>query len=186
MDPLKLVRNIVRVGRVNTIDEAKGTVQVLFQDRDNLISGDLPLLNFEYHMPDIGDQVVCIFLGNGIEQGYCLGSFYSNVSPTPVANKNIYKKKIDDNVNFTYNKVTKSLEVNVESVQIHVQNGKATIKANEILLGDGATEGTPLGKTLKEWLDNHTHEYSWTDTGGSGTTGKPSPSPQPSTVVKVK
>lgn len=58
---------------------------------------------------------------------------------------------------------------------------------NVYLGGSDATEGVPLGVQLKTWLDNHTHPISWTDPGGSGTSGAPtSSSPAPSGKVKTK
>jgi len=55
--------------------------------------------------------------------------------------------------------------------------------ANKLFLGSaGATEGVPLGDSLKSWLDNHTHPG---DSGG--TTGPPdTPSPSPSAKVMVE
>ena len=68
-----------------------------------------------------------------------------------------------------------------------VPGGPAIIESPDVRLGGGdADEGVPLGKQLKEWLDEHEHSYSWTDSGGSGTTGPPtSASPNPSEVVKT-
>ena len=69
-------------------------------------------------------------------------------------------------------------------------------KGGEIIIEDpskiyigssNASEGATLGTSLKEWLDNHGHPYSWADSGGSGTTGPPSSSsPEPSKKVMVE
>lgn len=65
--------------------------------------------------------------------------------------------------------------------------GDIVIQADgNVLLGENAEEGVPLGTTLKTWLDSHTHPISWTDSGGSGTSGSPSSaSPAPSEKVKL-
>lgn len=57
--------------------------------------------------------------------------------------------------------------------------------ATKLLLGSsGASEGVPLGNSLKDWLDNHTHGGVAT---GGGTTSKPSStSPSPSSKVLVE
>lgn len=81
-EALKLARNLIRSGRVNSVNKTEGTVRVLFEDRDNLISNDLPVLE-SAAIPDPGDQVLCIFLGNGIEDGFCLGRFFSKENPPP-------------------------------------------------------------------------------------------------------
>ena len=66
-------------------------------------------------------------------------------------------------------------------------NGEVIVEGDKIKLGDDATQGVPLGTTLKEWLDNHTHPISWTDAGGSGNSSNPSnPSPSPSDKVVVE
>lgn len=61
------------------------------------------------------------------------------------------------------------------------QDGNIIIQGGKVFLGsDTAAEGIPLGDTLKQWLDGHTHPYS------GGTTSAPSgPSPEPSQVVKT-
>lgn len=73
---MSLVRNLVRVGEVNSVNSIKRTVKVLFIDRDNIVSGYLPLLA-SAPIPIVGQRVACIFLGNGIEDGFCLGGFGS-------------------------------------------------------------------------------------------------------------
>lgn len=180
-NPMTIARNILRVGLVNSIDPAKGTVKVLLPDKDDIVTTDIPMLSFEYHMPEVGDSVLCVFLGNGLEQGFCLGKYYSDINIPPEDNEKIYVKRIDENMEWRYNKESKELKLTVENVEIKVQNGTVIISADKILLGGlGANEGVPLGGTLKAWLDNHTHP---TPNGESGPpTNK---SPEPSEVTKI-
>ena len=80
------LNNLIRTGIVSSMNGAQATVRVTFGDKDDLVSADLPVLqqgNGSYWMPVKGDQVVCLFLANGLEQGFCLGSFYSNPQPPP-------------------------------------------------------------------------------------------------------
>ncbi len=70
--------------RVKYRNAKKGTVRVLFDDKDNLVSDELQLLDFEYDIPPIGEQVICFFLPNGIKQGFCLKGFYSDINKPPV------------------------------------------------------------------------------------------------------
>lgn len=69
-----------------------------------------------------------------------------------------------------------------------VPGGAAVLESPQLLLGGpDANEGVPLGLQLKEWLDSHTHPYTWTSGAGASTTGPPtSPSPDPSQVVFAK
>lgn len=186
MSGMNVLKNMLRVGEINNVHPKEGMVDVLFPDMDNMVVYDIPLMKIEYDIPKIGEQALCLFLANGTEQGFCLGGFYSEKHPPPAKEKEIYKKQIDDDTYVEYNEETKLLKVVVEEVELEVIKGKVTVKAQEILLGDSASEGVPLGNQLKEWLDNHTHDFSWTSDSGNGKTSAPDPSPEPSKVVKLE
>lgn len=107
----KILYNLIRIGKVDSVNPAKGTVRVVFEDKDHMTSNDLPLVSNEYQLPPIGEQVLCIFLPNGIQEGFCLGSFYSGVRPPPTQNEEEYVKKLDEGVLIRYNKGTKNLSI---------------------------------------------------------------------------
>lgn len=83
-------KKIIRVGEVSTTNPNKMTVKVVFQDEKNLISDDLNVLNRgsknnkDYWMPDVGEQVVCLFPPNGRNAGFVIGSFFSDVDMPPI------------------------------------------------------------------------------------------------------
>lgn len=64
--------------------------------------------------------------------------------------------------------------------------GDAIFKlANKLFLGSsGASEGVPLGDSLKDWLDNHTHSGVSTGTSSSGTPNSSSPNPSEKVLVE--
>ncbi|MDR7318921.1 phage baseplate assembly protein V [Brevibacillus nitrificans] len=90
---MSVLKNLIRVGVVSAVNEQEGTVRVVFEDRDDMVSGDLPVIHAhtlrmkDYRIPDIKEQVVCIFQGNGIQEGYCLGAIYSETDLPPVREK---------------------------------------------------------------------------------------------------
>ncbi|MGG4447639.1 hypothetical protein [Brevibacillus porteri] len=55
------------------MNQQKGTMRAVFPDKDNQVSGDLPILN--QVTLTVGESVLCLFLGNGMQTGFCLGSF---------------------------------------------------------------------------------------------------------------
>lgn len=67
---LSLLRQIVRVGRVSTTNVNKNTVTVIFEDRDDSVSGDLQLVG-NNPMPRVGEQVLCLYIPSA--DGFCLG-----------------------------------------------------------------------------------------------------------------
>lgn len=81
------IKNLVRIGNVSSVNVERMTAKVTFPDKDDLVSSDLKLLNRgskkhkDYYIPDVGEQVVCIFPqnggGKGSNTGFILGSFFS-------------------------------------------------------------------------------------------------------------
>lgn len=130
---LSILINMIRVGRINSVNEDKGTVRVLFDDKDNLVSDELQLLDSEYNIPIVGKQVLCLFLPNGIQQGFCLGGFYSDINAPPAEDKNIYFKEFGDGTSIEYNKSTKQLTIN-SGIPIII-NGNVQVKGNVSAIG---------------------------------------------------
>lgn len=162
MDPF--LKNIIRVGLVSSINPVDCKARVVFQDRGDLVSYELPVLqlntykNKDYWMPDPGEQVVCIFLPSGNAQGYIIGSVYSKKDKPPVTDENKRHIKFDDGTVIEYDRKTHILKIEI------VENGPINIIApgNVNVIGDVIADGISL-KT-------HTHSGVVT---GSGNTGRP-------------
>lgn len=94
-----LIRQLIRVGVVSDIDEKGVTARVTFDDQDDVTSASLQVIvkntdeNADYWMPDVGEQVLCLFLPVGPQQGFILGSFYdeTHTPPANTANKRVIK-----------------------------------------------------------------------------------------------
>lgn len=134
---VQILKNIIRVGNVSSVDYDRGAVKVTFPDKDDIVSDYLPYLSFEYNMPDVGDQVLCVFLPNGISKGFCLGHPYSNKNMPVQPGPQYYYKNIYDEAFYQYDKNSKTLTIDAENI---VLNGATSIvlKAPEITL-DGET-----------------------------------------------
>lgn len=80
----KVVRNMVRVGIVSEVLPADCAVRVVFEEKDKTTSTILPVLtrggkvNRDFWLPDIGEQVVCLFACNdkNFSTGWILGAHY--------------------------------------------------------------------------------------------------------------
>ena len=92
MDMQAVLKNLIRVGKVVSINPSKATARVQFSDRDSLISHDLQVICQntkdvkEYHMPVIGEDVVCLFMPIGVESGcgFIVGAVYAGSNAVPV------------------------------------------------------------------------------------------------------
>lgn len=115
-----LLNQIFRVGEIDSIDPAAGTARAILPDSGNVVSHPLPVLSQKAHldkfytMPDIGEQVLCVFLPNGLEQGFILGSMFSQIVSPPVSNPDKTHMKFKDGTTLEYDRATHKLTGQVQ------------------------------------------------------------------------
>ena len=72
---------MIRIGEVSKVNRSNGTIQVLYDDRDNQVTGDITCLEAA-GMPKVGDVVAVIHMDEtGTEEGICLGRIYNEANP---------------------------------------------------------------------------------------------------------
>lgn len=84
----------IRTGKISTINKAKGVARVVYEDKDNAVSAELPIMcNGIYQFPAIGDTVLVAHLPNGASSGVIVGKIF-NKGNLPAANIELerYKK----------------------------------------------------------------------------------------------
>lgn len=128
----------VRVGIVSSIDRKKGTARVYFGDREDAVSYELKVVSLQtmknkhYWMPDIDETVICLFLANGHESGYVLGSVYSNVD-TPPTDKKEEGVWYEDGTVIKYDMETKTLTISCKGkINIHADDDITVTSKKEI------------------------------------------------------
>lgn len=110
------IKNMVRVGRVSSINPATGTARVAFEPQ-GVVSYDLQILvpqtmkNKDYYMPDIGEHVVCLFLPTGNQEGFIMGAVYSNEDKPPVSSPDKRRVEFEDGTWVEYDRKSHMLEV---------------------------------------------------------------------------
>jgi phage baseplate assembly protein gpV len=130
-------KNAIRVGKVSSVNYDLGTVKVVFEDQDDIVSQDMPMLAFEYNMPTVGAFVLCIYHKNG--QGFCLGTYY-NQKLKPIEKSNYYKNILNEAF-FRYEKESKTLTINAQNI---VLEGNIKILGNLNIEGNLQVDGTIL------------------------------------------
>ena len=123
------LHRIIAVGEVVEVDETLHRVRVKIPDRDNVITGFLPVLvpyayqTYSYGLPKVGDTVLCVFLPYGIEDGFVIGAYYHRQEEPPVKGKEKFYRRFSDGTTVEYDEGTGKLTVeNPKEVVLRVQN----------------------------------------------------------------
>lgn len=127
--------SFIRVGEVVALDEKKGRVRVTFDDEDGATSYWLQVLvrntlkNHDYWMPDIGEDVLCIFFGDAPEVGFVLGSFYAGEVVPPESTGNKRTVVFADDTKVTYDRAGHALDVEIAGTKIHADQQSVNVEA---------------------------------------------------------
>ena len=133
----------VRVGFVSSIKPEKATARVRFPDLDNLVSYDLQVLqqntrkNKDFWLPDRDEEVVCLFLGNGLECGFILGSTYNKEDKPPVTCQDKRHSAFDDGSWFEYDRKTHQARAHIEGTMDLFATGNINIKSGGLVYING-------------------------------------------------
>lgn len=138
------IKRLIRVGTVSNVNAAEGTVRVAFAAQDDMVTYELPVItrgsknNKDYWLPDVDEQVLCLFLpnvsGRGVCEGFVLGTFYSSVD-APVENSgDVHAVKYGDGTIIKHDRSTGKLTINATGDIDIIAGGKITINGQTIYL----------------------------------------------------
>ena len=85
--------DIIRIGKIHTIDYARGTASVIYTDRNNEPSPSFPFFSFAYEMPKVDETVVVILLPNSTTKGFIVGVPWSGKKISAVSGQGIFYKE---------------------------------------------------------------------------------------------
>lgn len=139
---------MIKHGIVSSIDAAKCTARVTFPDRDEVVSAELPILQHNvgfariYTMPEVGQAVLCAFMGTGMEDGFILGSFYNAENPPPATDAGIHVIDFKDGGRIEYS----GGKFKISNADLEILNGD--VIADGISLKSHRTTGVQPGSGL--------------------------------------
>lgn len=138
------IKKLIRVGTVSSVNAAAGSVRVAFAAQDDMVTYELPVItrgsknNKDYWLPDVDEQVLCLFLpntsGRGVCDGFVLGTFYSSVD-APVENSgDVHAVKYGDGTIIKHDRSTGKLTINATGDIDIIAGGNVTINGTTIKL----------------------------------------------------
>ena len=124
------MKNLIRYGKVSSVNAEKCTCRVVFDDKDGLVSAELFVLqssclnNKFYNLPDVNDSVVCLMMPNDPNGGgFVLGSFYHEKNLPPAQSQDISQITFGDGTTIQYDRESHELQINcVGNIRINGKN----------------------------------------------------------------
>lgn len=143
-DLAALVANLIRVGEVTSINPEAFTARVRFIDRENTESYDMQVLargslrDKNYHMPDIGENVLCLFLPTGVEAGFVIGAYYPSDVGRPASTEDVTCTLFGDGTRIQYDRAANNLLVDASASggTVTVICSTATVQASDSVMLD--------------------------------------------------
>lgn len=151
---------MLRTAKVSSVDYAAGTMQVTYEDDDNSVSNDYPMMAGTYHMPAPGDMVQVLEDAAGAERGVVLGRAYSKQNPPPEGGAGIYRQELGDGIYLRQQGGTFLISANGKTCEIIADT--LTITANTINITAASGEITVNGIPFT----THTHTAPNGETSG--------------------
>lgn len=122
-----------KIGEVSSINPARCTARVIFDDENSMVSYDLPIMqrnsmgNRDYQMPDIGEDVLCLFRSDGFEDGVIIGSFYAGDVEPPETTADRRTVVFKDGTRICYDRAAHKLTVTIAGTEIVFDQQKGSI-----------------------------------------------------------
>ena len=186
----ELLNGLIKIGEVSSINPSQGTARVLFDDDDSIVSFDLQVLqrntfkNRDYAMPDVGEDVLCLFLPTGTEEGFILGSVYAGEVSPGESTGDIRSVGFADGTRIAYDRSAGELTIDIKGTKI-VANGQNVniaaptvidLKAPTITLTMGGTTMVLSGSQASIKASNLVFEGNMSVTGNLSVSGNVSAS----------
>lgn len=171
------MEDLIRIGKISTVNYAAGTASVVFTDRNNEASANFPFFSMAYEMPKVNDTVVVIMLQNSTTKGFILGVPFSGKKIPAESGQGIFCKEFQDGTSILYDPKTKTMDISTskitlksvtaESVTVKGALKAKTIKAAEITADNLEVTDTAKIKNLEvsEMAKINNLELSGTATG---------------------
>ncbi len=135
------LNQLVRIGIVVQVLPDLGKVRCRLHDADCMETFELAVLfpktrlDKYYAMPDIGEQVLCLFLplNNGLSLGFVLGAFYSLIDRPPVADSGKTVINFEDGSRLIYDKEYGDLAMHIKGSVTIAANGPLKLAVPQVL-----------------------------------------------------
>lgn len=110
----------IRLAKISSINFSAGRARVVYEDRDNSVSSELPFLSFQYNMPKINDLVVVACFSNGTVSGVILGPIYNTANTPHGGSSGVFRQEMSNTKNravISFSDSTKKLVIRAPFIE---------------------------------------------------------------------
>lgn len=142
----EVLNRIIKIGEVSSVNPAACTARVVFDDDDSLVSYDLPILqrntysNQDYQMVQPGEDVLCIFLPTGEEDGFILGSFYAGEIAPPESSQDKRTVVFSDDTRISYDRASHELTITIGGTSMVANRQSVSFETPQAVNAKGGAE----------------------------------------------
>lgn len=113
------MNDVIRIGKVSSIDYEKGMISVYYEDRTAMVTSTMPVLsNGRYKMPKVGESILVAHLSNGTNAAVVLGTFFNDANAPKMSGQNVYYYELSDNTMISSDGTDITLKVVTGSVNV--------------------------------------------------------------------
>ena len=89
--------DVIRKGRISAINYGTGRARVVYADKDNCTTKEIPILSRGiYSMPKVGDMVAVTHFENNPAEAVILGTFYTDKNAPPESGADVVRIELGD------------------------------------------------------------------------------------------
>lgn len=110
----------IRLGKISSINYAAGKARVVYEDRDNSVTSELPFLAWQYSMPKVNDLVVVACFSNGTVSGVILGPVWNPSNKPHGGTDGIFRQEMSNTKNkavIEYSEKTKKVTIRAPYIE---------------------------------------------------------------------
>lgn len=101
-----------------SINYEAGRVRVVYSDRNDAVTDELPLQSFEYDMPHVGDPVYVMHQSNGVAEGVVLSRYFHDNNMPIEYGPHIHRKEYGPDAFMRYDRDKEILTLNFKKIVI--------------------------------------------------------------------
>lgn len=120
----------IRKGQVSSVDYETGMVRVTYKDKDESVTMDMAVLNFndEYHMPEPGQDVIVAHMSNGSSRAVLLGTIWNKKNMPKETGEKLYRKDLSRQKDAAYVRYDDETgEYMVKAAAVHINGVDHTL-----------------------------------------------------------